>query len=211
MSYGIWIRIITAYLLCARQFSQNNALALRFWCLSSALTRIKISARVHYLSKYTRKSKYAVIIVINLSLVICPRSTVSKVFELRKKKPKKQKTKQKQTNKQNSIPQYPDLWSRSSSASLFQLFLLVRGLGLSTNHSLQDESSAAQCWSSVDSHERPGFSLGATTPWQRHLSLKGSDHRNLSPFSGSGLFFKMHTWLSTSTRTKYAGGEKWSV
>ena len=34
----VWIRLTTAYLLCAREVRQNNALALQFWCLSNALT-----------------------------------------------------------------------------------------------------------------------------------------------------------------------------
>ena len=29
----VWIWLITAYLLCAREFRQNNALMLQFWCL----------------------------------------------------------------------------------------------------------------------------------------------------------------------------------
>ena len=36
--HRVWTRLITAYLLCAREFRQNNALALQFWCLSNALT-----------------------------------------------------------------------------------------------------------------------------------------------------------------------------
>ena len=35
----VWIRLTTACLLCAREFRQNNALALQFWCLSNAFTR----------------------------------------------------------------------------------------------------------------------------------------------------------------------------
>ena len=34
----VGIRFITAYLLSAQEFWQNHALALQFWCLSSALT-----------------------------------------------------------------------------------------------------------------------------------------------------------------------------
>ena len=34
----VWIRLTTAYLLCAREFRQNNVLTLQFWCLSNALT-----------------------------------------------------------------------------------------------------------------------------------------------------------------------------
>ena len=34
----VWIRLINAYLLCARELWQNNALALQFWHLSNALT-----------------------------------------------------------------------------------------------------------------------------------------------------------------------------
>ena len=60
----VWIRLTTAYLLCSREFRQNNALALQFWCLSNALT-----LRVHALDasksqrmciillKFTCKSK----------------------------------------------------------------------------------------------------------------------------------------------------------
>ena len=66
-----WIRLTTAYLLCAREFRQNNALALQFWCLSNALTlRVcaldtsKSQRACIILSKFTHKSKYA---VINLS------------------------------------------------------------------------------------------------------------------------------------------------
>ena len=64
----VWIRLTTAYLLCAWEFRQNNALALQFWCLSSALTlRVrapdasKSQRACIMLSKFTRKSKYAVI------------------------------------------------------------------------------------------------------------------------------------------------------
>ena len=64
----VWIRLTTAYLLCAREFRQNNALALQFWCLSNALTlRVraldasKSQRACIILSKFTRKSKYAVI------------------------------------------------------------------------------------------------------------------------------------------------------
>ena len=32
--HRVWIRLTTAYLPCAREFTQNNALALQFWCLS---------------------------------------------------------------------------------------------------------------------------------------------------------------------------------
>ena len=64
----VWIRLTTAYLLCAQEFRQKNAHALQFWCLSNALT-----LRVHALDasksqraciilfKFTRKSNYAVI------------------------------------------------------------------------------------------------------------------------------------------------------
>ena len=34
----VWIRLTTVSLLCAREFRENNALALQFWCLSNALT-----------------------------------------------------------------------------------------------------------------------------------------------------------------------------
>ena len=37
----VWIRLTTTYLLCAREFRQNNALVLQFWCLSNALPRRK--------------------------------------------------------------------------------------------------------------------------------------------------------------------------
>ena len=64
----VWIRLKFAYLLCAREFRQNNALALQFWCLSNALTlRVcaldapKSQHACIILSKFTRKSKYAVI------------------------------------------------------------------------------------------------------------------------------------------------------
>ena len=64
----VWIRLTTAYLLCAREFRQNNALAFQFWCLSNALTlRVcaldasKSQRACIILSKFTRKSKYAVI------------------------------------------------------------------------------------------------------------------------------------------------------
>ena len=64
----VWIRLTTAYLLCAQEFRQNNALALQFWCLSNALTlRVralgasKSQRACIILSKFTRKSKYAVI------------------------------------------------------------------------------------------------------------------------------------------------------
>ena len=66
----VWIRLTTAYLLCTREFRQNNALALQFWCLSNALTlRVraldasKSQRACIILSKFTRRSKYAVIIV----------------------------------------------------------------------------------------------------------------------------------------------------
>ena len=69
----VWIRLTTAYLLCAREFRQNNALALQFWCLSNALTlRVraldasKSQRTCIILSKFTRKSKYA---VINISII----------------------------------------------------------------------------------------------------------------------------------------------
>ena len=59
----VWIRLTTAYLLCAREFRQNNALALQFWCLSNALTlrvrALDASKSQHaciILSKFTRKS-----------------------------------------------------------------------------------------------------------------------------------------------------------
>ena len=63
----IWIRLITAFLLYARELWKNNAWALRFWCLSNALT-LQVRAldasktwRVCIiLSQFTRKSKYAV-------------------------------------------------------------------------------------------------------------------------------------------------------
>ena len=65
---SVWIKLITAYLVCAREFRQNNALALQFWCLSNALTlRVraldasKSQRECIILSKFTRKSKYAVI------------------------------------------------------------------------------------------------------------------------------------------------------
>ena len=68
----VWIRLTTAYLLCAREFRQNNALALQFWCLSNALTLwVRVLDASKYqraciiLSKFTRKRKYA---VINLQL-----------------------------------------------------------------------------------------------------------------------------------------------
>ena len=71
----VWIRLTTAYLLCAREFRQNNALALQFWCLSNALTlRVcaldasKSQRACIILSKFTRKSKYT---VINLWLITC--------------------------------------------------------------------------------------------------------------------------------------------
>ena len=55
-----------AYLLCAREFRQNNAL--QFWCLSNALTlRVcaldtsKSQRACIILSKFTRNSKYAFI------------------------------------------------------------------------------------------------------------------------------------------------------
>ena len=64
----VWIRLTTAYLLCVREFRQNNALALQFWCLSNALTlRVraldasKSQRACIILSKFTRKSKYPVI------------------------------------------------------------------------------------------------------------------------------------------------------
>ena len=64
----VWIRLTTAYLLCAQEFRQNNARALRFWCLSNALTlRVraldasKSQRACIILSKFTCKSKYAVI------------------------------------------------------------------------------------------------------------------------------------------------------
>ena len=63
----VWIRLTTAYLLCAREFRQNNALPLQFWCLSNALTlrvRALDASRSQHaciiLSKFSRKSKYAV-------------------------------------------------------------------------------------------------------------------------------------------------------
>ena len=63
----VWIRLTTAYLLCAREFRQNNALALQFWCLFNALTlRVraldasKSQRACIILSKFTCKSKYAV-------------------------------------------------------------------------------------------------------------------------------------------------------
>ena len=64
----VWIRLTTAYLLYAREFRQNNALALQFWCLANALTlrfraldASKFQRECIVLSKFTRKSKYAVI------------------------------------------------------------------------------------------------------------------------------------------------------
>ena len=64
----VWIRLTTAYLPCAWEFRQNNALALQFWCLSNALTlpvraldASKSQRACIILSKFTRKSKYAVI------------------------------------------------------------------------------------------------------------------------------------------------------
>ena len=58
----VWIRLTTAYLLCAREFRQNNALALQFWCLSNALTlqvraldASKSQRACIILSKFTRK------------------------------------------------------------------------------------------------------------------------------------------------------------
>ena len=66
----VWIRLTTAYLLCAREFWQNNALVLQFWCLSNALTlRVraleasKSQRACIILSKFTRKS--------NTQLLIC--------------------------------------------------------------------------------------------------------------------------------------------
>ena len=42
----VWIRLTSAYLLCARESRQNNALALQFWCLSNALT-LRVRALEH--------------------------------------------------------------------------------------------------------------------------------------------------------------------
>ena len=62
----VWIRSITAYLLCAQL--QSNALLLQFWCLSNALNPCskKFQHACIILSQFTRKSKYA---VINLQLL----------------------------------------------------------------------------------------------------------------------------------------------
>ena len=64
----VWVRLITAYLFCAREFRQNNTLALRFWCLSGALTlqvraldASKSQCVCVILSKFTRQRKYGVI------------------------------------------------------------------------------------------------------------------------------------------------------
>ena len=64
----VWTRLTTVYLLCAREFRQNNALVLQFWCSSNALTlRVlaldasKSQRACIILSKFTRKSKYAFI------------------------------------------------------------------------------------------------------------------------------------------------------
>ena len=64
----VWIRSTTVHLLCAQEFKQNNALALQFWYLSNALTlrvraldALKSQRACIILSKFTRKSKYAVI------------------------------------------------------------------------------------------------------------------------------------------------------
>ena len=63
----VWIRLKTAYLLCAWEFTHNNAPSLQFWYLSNALTlrvrALDASKSQHaciILSKFTRKSKYAV-------------------------------------------------------------------------------------------------------------------------------------------------------
>ena len=68
-SCRVWIRLITAYLLYARELWQNNALSLQFWCLSNALTlwvcaldASKFQCMCIILSQFSRKSKYAVII-----------------------------------------------------------------------------------------------------------------------------------------------------
>ena len=45
----VWIRSITAYLLCARELWQNNALSLQFWCLFNALT-LRVLERTHQIS-----------------------------------------------------------------------------------------------------------------------------------------------------------------
>ena len=78
----VWIRLTTAYLLCAREFRQNNALALQFWYLSNTLTlrvrALDASKSQHaciILSKFIRKSKYA---VINLKF----KSAADKAFAL---------------------------------------------------------------------------------------------------------------------------------
>ena len=66
----LWIRLTSAYryLLCAREFRQNDALVLQFWCLSNALTlwvraldASKSQCACIVLSKFTHKSKYEVI------------------------------------------------------------------------------------------------------------------------------------------------------
>ena len=60
-----WIRLIIAYLLCARELWQNNALLFQFWYLSNALAlpvraleASKSQRACNILSQFTRKSKY---------------------------------------------------------------------------------------------------------------------------------------------------------
>ena len=86
----VWIRLTTAYLLCAREFRQNNALALQFWCLSSALTlRVraldasKSQRACIILSKFTRKSKYAVINYRLITAYLLLRVNLDKIMHAR--------------------------------------------------------------------------------------------------------------------------------
>ena len=58
----VWIRLLTANLLCTQEFRQNNALALQFWYLSSilillvcALDASKTQCTCIILSKFTGK------------------------------------------------------------------------------------------------------------------------------------------------------------
>ena len=97
------------------------------------------------------------------------------------------------------LPQKPDLCSRLSNLSFFQFTLFTSRLGSSTNHSLHNGSfanikSLAQLSSRIVLQNWPALLMGATTAWQRHISLNGRDHLSTPPRSGSGLFCKMHTF-----------------
>ena len=79
----VWVRLTTAYLLCAREFRQNNALALQFWCLSNALTlRVraldasKSQRACIILSKFTRIKVNTQLLIYNSDVIAVHRSTI---------------------------------------------------------------------------------------------------------------------------------------